>query len=189
MFCPPHPNTPQYPREGRGVITSTLHRAQATAQTGGGPIFLGGGLLFPKGKCHNFSKSDIPLDPWAHGPVKSGGIRGGGGIGPPRPLEDPFWSWEPFTTAIGFVGVSFTPLAQKSLPPLVLLIAVFQIAPINVIFSCACGQVTVKRDGQTARCDISEVVVGDILTVQYGDILGADGIYVTGKHGWQHKLC
>lgn len=45
----------------------------------------------------------------------------------------------------------------------------------------AMKEVTVKRDGQTARCDISEVVVGDILTVQYGDILGADGIYVTGE--------
>eukprot|EP00668_Euglena_longa_P001852 GGOE01002173.1.p1 GENE.GGOE01002173.1~~GGOE01002173.1.p1 ORF type:complete len:1026 (-),score=246.76 GGOE01002173.1:327-3296(-) len=42
-------------------------------------------------------------------------------------------------------------------------------------------EVIVKRGGQRARCDISEVVVGDILTIGYGDILGADGIYVSGE--------
>lgn len=42
-------------------------------------------------------------------------------------------------------------------------------------------EVIVKRDGQKSRCDISEVVVGDILAIHYGDILGADGIYMSGE--------
>ena len=42
-------------------------------------------------------------------------------------------------------------------------------------------QVVVIRDGHRHRMDISEALVGDILTVEYGDILGADGIYVDGE--------
>ena len=37
------------------------------------------------------------------------------------------------------------------------------------------------RDGKRTRVDIAEVVVGDVLRIGYGDILGADGVYVAGE--------
>uniref|UniRef100_A0A7S4FDS7 Calcium-transporting ATPase n=1 Tax=Eutreptiella gymnastica TaxID=73025 RepID=A0A7S4FDS7_9EUGL len=42
-------------------------------------------------------------------------------------------------------------------------------------------EVSVVRDGKRTRVDIAEVVVGDVLRIGYGDILGADGVYVAGE--------
>ena len=39
----------------------------------------------------------------------------------------------------------------------------------------------VLRDRKPVHLDISEVVVGDVLTLKTGDIIGVDGLYMNGE--------